>query len=68
MKNQYHKKIEALESELTGLEKEKHDSLKKVDSAKEKSKLDDQYKKKMKEMNEKLNEFKMKDREQKQMT
>ena len=49
------------------LEKERGESLKRADSAQQKSKLDESYKKKMKELEEKMRDIKGKDREQNTM-
>ena len=67
MKMEYHKKIQSLDSELKQLERERGESLKKADSAQQKSKLDESYKKKMKELEDKLRDLKAKDRDQNTM-
>lgn len=46
------------------LEREKIESLKKAESATQKTKLEEAYKKKLKDLEDKLNQTKMKDREQ----
>ena len=64
MKNEYHKKIDQLQQEMLYLEREKIESLKKAESATQKTKLEEAYKKKLKDLEDKLNQTKMKDREQ----
>ena len=61
MKMEYHKKIQKLDLEIKQLEKERSESLKKADTAKEKNKVEEGYKKKMKELEEKLKDLKKKD-------
>lgn len=63
MKNEYHKKIQQLDNEMRMMEKEKNESMKKAENPMQKSKLEDQYKKKMKELEDQLNGLKQKDRE-----
>ena len=67
MKNEYHKKVGQLESELAFVEKEKSEHLKKADTAQQKSKVEDSFKHKLKELEDKLKNYKAKDREQAQM-
>jgi len=61
MKNEYHKKIQTLDSEIKNLEKERGESLKKADSVQQKNKVEEGYKKKMKELDDKLKDLKKKD-------
>lgn len=64
MKNEYHKKIVSLDSEIKNLEKERGESLKKAVDANQKNKVEDIYKKKMKDLEDKLKDLRMKDKEQ----
>lgn len=63
MKNEYHKKIQQFQTEMQLLEQERVESLKKADTVQQKSKLEEAYKKKLKELEDKLKEAKQKDRE-----
>ena len=53
MKHEYHKKVQILESEIKQLEKEKLDAMKKVGSG-EKNKVEENYRKKVKDLEERL--------------
>lgn len=64
MKNEYHKKIQQLDLEVRQLEKERSENLKKAENAQQKNKVEDCYKKKMKDLDDKLKDLKKKDQEQ----
>ena len=69
MKHEYHKKIMNLEQEIKNLEREKTEAIKKghgrggAIGADQKAKIEDNYKKKLKDLETKLKEFKQKEKE-----
>lgn len=67
MKNEYHNKIAQFQQEMLQLEQERADQLRKADNAQQKSKLEETYRRKLKELEDKLNQAKQKEREQQTM-
>ncbi len=64
MKNEYHKKIQQLDLEVKQLERERSESLKKAENVQQKNKVEEGYKRKMKDLDDKLKDLKKKDQEQ----
>jgi hypothetical protein len=64
MRNEYHKKIEILETEIYSLGNERAHKMSQQQDSSSRSKIEDGYKKKMKELEDKLKEFKRKNKEQ----
>lgn len=67
MKNEYHKKIAAFQQEIFQLEQERADQLRKADSQQMKTKLEDYFKKRLKDLEDKVAQAKAKEREQQSM-
>lgn len=61
MKNEYHKKIQSLNSEINDLERDRNENLKKADGQLQKNKVEEGYKKKLKELEDKLKDTKKKE-------
>lgn len=64
MKNEYHKKIAEFQIEMQQLEQERSEQLRRAGDATQKSKLEEVYKKKLKDLEDKLGQAKAKEREQ----
>ena len=62
MKEEYHKKIVALESELVRLQEEKNMKMQGTQES-NRAKIQEDYRKKMKDLQKKLEDYKMKDKE-----
>jgi|LauGreDrversion4_2_1035121.scaffolds.fasta_scaffold111577_2 hypothetical protein len=63
MKNEYHKKILQFQNEMLALEQERADLMRKTENQQQKLKLEEVYKKKLKDLEEKVNSAKVKERE-----
>lgn len=61
---EYSKKIQQLQDDIQQLEYERIESLKKADSVVQKTRVDETFKKKLKELEDKLHVAKTKEREQ----
>lgn len=64
MKNEYHKKIQYLQQEQLNMEQERAEQLRKAETMQQKTRVDENFKKKAKELEEKLAIAKAKEREQ----
>ena len=67
MKKEYFKKVKEMESEINNLKTDHSQSLRKAGSQGDKNKMEEQYKKKLTELEDKLKHYKVKEKEQKQM-
>lgn len=67
MKNEYHKKIANIQSEMYALEQERQEQIRKADNVQQKTKLEEVYKKKLKDLEDKVNLAKNKEKEQQTM-
>ena len=68
MREEYHKKISEMVGEIQRLETEKNESLQKSTGNAQKSRIEEQFKKKEAELKVKLKELEKKQREQTQLT
>lgn len=64
MKNEYHKKIQYLQQEQLNMEQERAEQLRKAETMQQKTRVDENFKKKARELEEKLAIAKAKEREQ----
>lgn len=67
MRNEYHKKIANFQSEMLALEQERQEQIRKADNVQQKTRLEEVYKKKLKELEDKVNLAKNKEKEQQMM-
>lgn len=58
MKMEYHKKIQQLDLEVRQLERERSENLKKAENVQQKNKVEEGYKKRMKDLDDKLKDLK----------
>lgn len=67
MRNEYHKKIANIQSEMYALEQDRQEQMRKAENIQQKTKLEEVFKKKLKELEDKVTLAKTKEREQQTM-
>ncbi len=68
MKQEYHKKISAYQTEMDTLKEELADKLRRADNTQQRTKLEEAYRKRMKELEDKERVARQKDSEQQSMS